>query len=46
MITREELEDWLDGCPCEEWFTCSEDEGIIHVAFCFDPAETEEDEDC
>ena len=46
MITREELEDWLDGCPCAEWFTCSEDEGIIHVAFCFDPEETEEDEDC
>lgn len=46
MITREELEDWLDGCPCEEWFTCSEDEGIIRVAFCFDPEETDEDEDC
>ena len=42
MISREELEDWLDGCPCEEYFICSEEEGLIRVAFCF---ETEEGED-
>lgn len=43
MITREELEDWLNGCPCEEWFICSEEEGLVRVAFCFELESEDED---
>lgn len=43
MISREELEDWLDGCPCEEYFICSEEEGLIRVAFCFEIEEGEDE---
>ena len=43
MITREELMDWLHGCPCEEYFIAYEDEGIVRVVFCFEVEESEDD---
>ena len=43
MISREELDDWLDSCPCEEWFIASEEEGLVRIAFCFEIEENDDE---